>query len=99
MDCPHPLDILGDPASYGPTGAISRFHNPDNYTAALGGVLRAQVPPPPPSPPWGSSCDVCFAKCRSTFDRLLLLDILASSCCSVPLLPFSTSHPHFLIHL
>lgn len=45
MDAPHPLDILGDPSAYGPEGAISRFHNPDNYTAALGGVLRAQVPP------------------------------------------------------
>lgn len=45
MDAPHPLDILGDPSAYGPEGAISRFHNPDNYTAALGGVLRAQVAP------------------------------------------------------
>ncbi len=38
MDNPHPLDILGDPAAYGPEGGISRFHNPDNYTAALGGA-------------------------------------------------------------
>lgn len=53
MDSPHPLDILGDPASYGPTGAISRFHNPDNYTAALGGVLRAQVPYTFLIAPWG----------------------------------------------
>lgn len=38
MDNPHPFDILGDPAAYGPEGAISRYHNPDNYTASLGGA-------------------------------------------------------------
>lgn len=52
MDSPHPLDTLGDPASYGPMGAISRFHNPDNYTAAIGGVLRAQVPDALPLAPF-----------------------------------------------
>lgn len=42
MNCPHPLDTLGDPGSYGDTGAISRYHNPDNYTRALGGALKAR---------------------------------------------------------
>ena len=32
LDTPHPLDTLGEVGSYGPDGAISRFHNPDNYT-------------------------------------------------------------------
>jgi hypothetical protein len=40
MNVPHPLDILADAAAYGSDGAISRYHNPDNYTRALGGVLR-----------------------------------------------------------
>ncbi|KAK9862296.1 hypothetical protein WJX84_006672 [Apatococcus fuscideae] len=43
MDFPHPLDILGEPNSYGPDGAISRYHNPDNYTRALGGVVNART--------------------------------------------------------
>ena len=42
MNSPHPLDILGDPGAYGDSGSISRYHNPDNYTRALGGVLRAR---------------------------------------------------------
>jgi hypothetical protein len=42
MNSPHPLDILGDPGAYGDGGSISRYHNPDNYTRALGGVLRAR---------------------------------------------------------
>lgn len=42
MNNPHPLDILGDSAAYGPTGQVSRYHNPDNYTRALGGVLRSR---------------------------------------------------------
>ncbi len=42
MNRPHPLDILADPGAYGDAGAISRYHNPDNYTRALGGVLRAR---------------------------------------------------------
>ena len=45
MDCPHPLEMLADGASYGPDGAISRYHNPDNYTRALGGVVRARTRP------------------------------------------------------
>lgn len=40
MNSPHPLDILADPGAYGDLGAISRYHNPDNYTRALGSVLR-----------------------------------------------------------
>ena len=31
--------------AYGPDGGISRFHNPDNYTRALGGVLRSRCAP------------------------------------------------------
>ena len=43
LNTPHPLDTLSEVGAYGPDGAISRFHNPDNYTRALGGVLRARV--------------------------------------------------------
>jgi Lipase (class 3) len=42
MNFPHPLDILADPGAYGDQGSISRYHNPDNYTRAIGGVLRAR---------------------------------------------------------
>jgi hypothetical protein len=42
MNIPHPLDILADPGAYGNQGAISRFHDPDNYSRALGGVLFAR---------------------------------------------------------
>ena len=42
LDNPHPLDMLSEVTSYGPDGGISRYHNPDNYTKALGGVLRAR---------------------------------------------------------
>ena len=42
MNFPHPLDILADPGAYGDQGSISRYHNPDNYTKAIGGVLRAR---------------------------------------------------------
>jgi hypothetical protein len=45
MNNPHPLDILGDPGAYGDRGAISRFHNPDNYTRAIGGALRSRGAP------------------------------------------------------
>jgi hypothetical protein len=45
MNNPHPLDTLADPAAYGDRGAISRFHNPDNYTRAVGGALRARGAP------------------------------------------------------
>ncbi|KAK9814859.1 hypothetical protein WJX73_000354 [Symbiochloris irregularis] len=41
LNSPHPLEILGNVKSYGHDGAISRFHNPDNYSRALAGVLRA----------------------------------------------------------
>ncbi len=43
LDCPHPLDTLSEVTAYGPDGGISRFHNPDNYTRALGGVLRSRA--------------------------------------------------------
>lgn len=42
MNNPHPLTTLSDPGAYGDAGSISRYHNPDNYTRALGGVLRSR---------------------------------------------------------
>ena len=42
LDFPHPLDTLSEVTAYGPDGAISRYHNPANYTRALGGVLRSR---------------------------------------------------------
>lgn len=38
MNYPHPLQSLSSYDSYGPQGAISRFHNPDNYTKGLEGL-------------------------------------------------------------
>lgn len=43
MDQPHPLEMLADKGSYGDDGSISRYHNPDHYTQAVGGVLRARA--------------------------------------------------------
>ena len=40
MDTPHPLETLYDAGAYGSDGSISRYHNPDNYTKALGAVIR-----------------------------------------------------------
>lgn len=45
MNLPHPLDILADPGAYGDAGSISRYHNPDNYTRALGAVLQSRGAP------------------------------------------------------
>jgi hypothetical protein len=42
MNNPHPLDTLADPGAYGDAGSISRYHNPDNYTKAIGTALRAR---------------------------------------------------------
>lgn len=42
MNLPHPLEILGNPGAYGDFGSISRYHNPDNYTRALRGVLKSR---------------------------------------------------------
>eukprot|EP00197_Chlamydomonas_leiostraca_P006399 CAMPEP_0202865660 /NCGR_PEP_ID=MMETSP1391-20130828/6282_1 /ASSEMBLY_ACC=CAM_ASM_000867 /TAXON_ID=1034604 /ORGANISM="Chlamydomonas leiostraca, Strain SAG 11-49" /LENGTH=781 /DNA_ID=CAMNT_0049545523 /DNA_START=38 /DNA_END=2383 /DNA_ORIENTATION=- len=39
MDCPHPLDTLVEPGAYMATGSISRYHNPENYTAAFGRLI------------------------------------------------------------
>jgi len=39
MNCPHPLQTLGDVRSYGASGSISRFHNPKNYSTALFALL------------------------------------------------------------
>ena len=44
MNTPHPLDVLSEAGAYGDAGSISRYHNPDNYTRALGGLLRAAGP-------------------------------------------------------
>ena len=43
MDFPHPLEILAEPRSYGPDGAISRYHDPDSYKRSLGGVISART--------------------------------------------------------
>ncbi len=43
MNSPHPLRILGNRAAYGDNGSISRYHNPSNYTKALGGVLKSRI--------------------------------------------------------
>ncbi|EFJ41746.1 hypothetical protein VOLCADRAFT_98293 [Volvox carteri f. nagariensis] len=40
MDCPHPLETLGDPGAYLASGSISRYHNPENYTKALGRITH-----------------------------------------------------------
>lgn len=40
MDCPHPLETLGDAGAYGNNGSISRYHNPDHYCMAIGRLLR-----------------------------------------------------------
>jgi len=32
-------DILADPGAYLSAGSISRYHNPDNYTSALGRLI------------------------------------------------------------
>lgn len=45
MNYPHPLDTLSEPNAYGHEGAISRYHNPDHYCQAIGGVLRAKTKP------------------------------------------------------
>lgn len=45
MNFPHPLDTLSEPSAYGPDGAISRYHNPDHYCRAIGGVLRTKTKP------------------------------------------------------
>lgn len=42
MNFPHPLKILRDRGAYGDLGSISRYHNPDNYTKALRGVLKSR---------------------------------------------------------
>ena len=36
MDNPHPLETLADPGAYLASGSISRYHNPEHYTKALG---------------------------------------------------------------
>jgi len=42
MNSPHPLDTLSEPGAYGDNGSISRYHNPDHYTRALGSVLKSR---------------------------------------------------------
>ena len=43
MNSPHPLRILSNRNAYGDNGSISRYHNPSNYTKALGGVLKSRI--------------------------------------------------------
>ena len=43
MNEPHPLRILSNRNAYGDNGSISRYHNPSNYTRALGGVLKSRI--------------------------------------------------------
>jgi hypothetical protein len=43
MNSPHPLKILSNTNAYGDNGSISRYHNPSNYTKALGGVLKSRM--------------------------------------------------------
>jgi len=40
MNHPHPLQSLSAYESYGPNGAVSRFHNPNNYTIGLRRVAK-----------------------------------------------------------
>ena len=42
MNSPHPLDTLSESGAYGDNGSISRYHNPDHYTRALGSVLKSR---------------------------------------------------------
>lgn len=39
MDHPHPWEIMRNPASYGGSGAISRFHDSGSYVKSLSAVL------------------------------------------------------------
>ncbi len=39
MDTPHPLETLADAGAYLASGSISRYHNPEHYTKALGRVI------------------------------------------------------------
>lgn len=45
MNYPHPLDTLSEPTAYGNHGAISRYHDPEHYCQAIGGVLRTKTRP------------------------------------------------------
>ena len=65
LDTPHPLDMLSEVTAYGPDGGISRYHNPANYTRALGGVLRTRKMAWRPLLP-GSSLADAEAKQQST---------------------------------
>ncbi|TYG93438.1 hypothetical protein ES288_A11G110400v1 [Gossypium darwinii] len=42
LNCPHPLDTLGDLTAYGLDGTILRDHDSSNYLKAVNGVLRLQ---------------------------------------------------------
>lgn len=48
MNYPHPLQSLSSYGSYGPKGAISRYHNPDNYTKGLEGLAKPLTLNPKP---------------------------------------------------
>lgn len=40
VNTPHPLEILSDWRAYGPSGGVSRYHNPFSYSRALAYELR-----------------------------------------------------------
>jgi len=44
MNYPHPLATLTSLHAYGHDGAVSRYHNPDNYTKTLRGLVPAPEP-------------------------------------------------------
>lgn len=39
LNSPHPLTTLSEYSAYGANGSISRYHNPDNYTKGLLGLI------------------------------------------------------------
>lgn len=55
MDNPHPLETLADPGAYLAQGIISRYHNPEHYTKAIGRLihLKREYEKAGPSGPMG----------------------------------------------
>ena len=51
LNHPHPLELLADTNAYGPEGGVSRYHNPDIYTAALNACLAAFIRSDGSTPP------------------------------------------------
>ena len=53
-------DILADPGAYLSSGSISRYHNPDNYTAALGRLIYLKRKEEGRIPTWMFRVSLCF---------------------------------------